>query len=354
MSIVNFRVVLLPALFLIFLTACTGSNDEKTTSKSRSVNLAIWGNYLSPAMIEKFTKETGIQVNISNYTSNEELLAKVQAGGGGIDVAVPSDYMVSIMAKLELLEPLDKTAIPNASQLAKNVTGQAFDPENKYSLPYSWATAGIAVHRDLFKGSIKSWKDVFTNPEISGKVSLLDDVREVTAAALKSHGFSVNTIKAGELKKAEETLLKMKSKVKMFNSDTIEALVKKEVAVAHAYSTDALQAAAQSDGKIEYILPEEGGTFSIDNLVVLKGAQNKSEAFQLINFMLSPEANLAFVKEVWGGPVVETTKSQLPATVQKNEALFPAQSKISKFENIKDLGADTRLYDELWTKVKTH
>ena len=120
MSIVNFRVVLLPALFLIFLTACTGSNDEKTTSKSRSVNLAIWGNYLSPEMIEKFTKETGIQVNISNYTSNEELLAKVQAGGGGIDVAVPSDYMVSIMAKLELLEPLDKTAIPNASQLAKN------------------------------------------------------------------------------------------------------------------------------------------------------------------------------------------------------------------------------------------
>ncbi|MEK6556521.1 MAG: extracellular solute-binding protein, partial [Bdellovibrionota bacterium] len=206
--------------------------------------------------------------------------------------------------------------------------------------------------RDLFKGTLKSWKDVFNNADLKGKVSLLDDVREVTAAALKFHGYSVNTTKPEELKKAEETLLKMKSKVKMFNSDTIEALVNKEVAVAHTYSTDALQAAAQNS-KIEYILPEEGGTRSIDNLVVFKSAENKKEAYALIDFMLSSEANVSFVKSIWGGPVLKETRAQLPDNVKNNKALFPTQSQISKFENLVDLGDNTRLYDELWTKIKT-
>ncbi len=352
MSILKTGLKILPVCLALIFTGCTKSSDSKTQNSPRQVNLAIWGNYLSPEMVQKFTEKTGIQLNISNYTSNEELLAKVQAGAGGIDVAVPSDYMVSIMAKLDLLEPLDKAQIPNTSHLLSEVTNQAFDPENKFSMPYSWSTAGIAINRDLFKGTLKSWKDVFNNADLKGKVSLLDDVREVTAAALKFHGYSVNTTKPEELKKAEETLLKMKSKVKMFNSDTIEALVNKEVAVAHTYSTDALQAAAQNS-KIEYILPEEGGTRSIDNLVVFKSAENKKEAYALIDFMLSSEANVSFVKSIWGGPVLKETRAQLPDNVKNNKALFPTQSQISKFENLVDLGDNTRLYDELWTKIKT-
>jgi spermidine/putrescine transport system substrate-binding protein len=353
MSILKSGLKILPICLALIFAGCTKNKDSQTQKGPRQVNLAIWGNYLSPEMVQKFTEKTGIQLNISNYTSNEELLAKVQAGAAGIDVAVPSDYMVSIMAKLELLEPIDKAQVPNSKNLLTEVTQQSYDPGNQFSLPYSLATAGIAINRDLFKGTIKSWKDVFNNNEIKGKVSLLDDVREVTAAALKFHGFSVNTTKPAELKKAEETLLKMKSKVKMFNSDTIEALLKKEVAVAHAYSTDALQAAAQSNGTIEYILPEEGGTRSVDSLVLFKTAENKKEAYELMNFLLSTDANVSFVKSIWGAPVLKETRASLPDNVKNNKALFPTQSQISKFENIIDLGDNTRLYDELWTKVKT-
>lgn len=344
---------ILSLISLLIVAGCTKKQEAQNQAAPRSVNLAIWGNYLSPEIVQKFTEKTGIKLNISNYLSNEELLAKVQAGAAGFDVAVPSDYMVSIMAKLNLLEPIDKDQVPNTKNLLTELTDQTFDPGNKFSLPYSWATAGIAVNRDLFKGSITSWSDVFNNDDLKGKVSLLDDVREVTAAALKYHGFSVNTVKPEELKKAEETLLKMKSKVKMFNSDTLEALQKKEVAVAQTYSTDALQAAAQSNGNIEYILPSEGGTKSIDSLIVFKTAKNKKEAFELVNFLLSEEANIEFVKTIWGGPVLKQTRSQLPDTMKNNTALFPTQKQISKFESIVDVGENTRLYDELWTKIKT-
>lgn len=338
------------SLFSI-LPGCT--KKPAADQQIQEVSLAIWPNYLSAEMQEKFTKETGIKIRVSNYSSNEELLAKVQAGASGIDVAVPSDYMVEVMSKTDLLQPLDSAKVPNKAGLDAAFLKQEYDPENKYSLPYAWNTAGIAINRELFKGTIRGWKDLFTNKELAGKFSLLDDVREVSAAALKLHGYSVNTTNPEELKKAQETLKEVRSRVKMFRSDTIDPLINKEVAVAHTYSVDALQAVRKSGGKIEYILPEEGGTRSIDNLVILKTAKNTEAAHKLINFLLTKEANVAYVKEVMGGPVVVATKALLPAEIRENKGLFPTPETLSKFERIHDVGEATRLYDRLWTEIKS-
>ena len=331
--------------------SCTKKTDSAAPAE-RELAVAIWPNYLSEEMQAKFTKETGIKLKISNYSSNEELLAKVQAGATGIDVAVPSDYMVAVMSKLGLLREIDPKKVPNISGLDPSLLKQDYDPENKFSLPYSWSTAGIAVNRDLVKTPIKGWKDLFTNPELKGKISLLDDVREVAAAALKVNGLSVNTTNPADLDKAKATLKELRSRVKMFTSDTIDALVNKEVAAAQTFSSDALQAAAKSGGKIEYILPEEGGTRAIDNVVILKGAKNVEEAHALINFLLSTDANVAFVTSVRGGPVVKETREKLPADLKASATLFPAKETISKFERLTDLGEATRLYDRLWTEVK--
>lgn len=339
-------VLILP---FFFLTGCF----KKSETKSNQVNLAIWGNYIDNEQLKRFTAETGIKVNMSNYTSNEELLAKVQAGSSGIDVAVPSDYMVSIMVKLGLLEKLAPGQVPNIQNISDDLLRQEYDPTNTYSLPYTWSTAGIAVNRDLYKGKITGWKDILDNPELAGKFSLLDDVREVAAAALKMNSLSVNSTNKDDLKTAEATLLKARSKVKMFRTDTVEALLKKEVAVSHAYSSDALQAVRQSGGKIEYILPVEGGTRAIDNIVIIKGSKNLEPAHKLINFMLSPDVNVAFVKNVLGGPVLKTTKASLPVELQQNASLFPSPEVLSKFEFIHDLGDFTQAYDDLWTKIKT-
>ncbi|OFZ13578.1 MAG: hypothetical protein A2X86_10800 [Bdellovibrionales bacterium GWA2_49_15] len=334
-------------LFIVF-TACM----KQEMPASKVVNLSTWSNYVDQELLKEFEAQTGIKVNLSIYSSNEELLAKIQAGASGIDVAIPSDYMVEVMQKLNLLSEMDLALIPNKELVNQEFLKQSFDPGNKYSLPYAWSTAGIAVNRDLYKGVIKSWKDVFLNPALKGKLSFLDDVREVTAAALKMHGFSVNTTTPSELKLAEATLVEVKPRVKMFRSDTVEALLKKEVAVAHSYSSDALQAARTSGGVIEYILPEDGGTRALDNLVILKGHQNREGAHQLINFLLSLKANVSFVKTVLGGPVLKTTRQELPAEIQNNRSLFPSNEQLARFESIIDLGEATGLYDKLWTKIK--
>ena len=345
---------------LVVFAGCTKKSENgvsadgpAASTATKEVNLATWNNYLSPEVQERFTKETGITVRVSNYTSNEELLAKVQSGASGYDVAIPSDYMVEIMVKLNLLEPLDAAKVPNKAGLSSNVLKQEYDPENKYSLPYAWLTAGIAVNRDLFKGEIKGWKDLFENKELAGKISMLDDVREVFAAALKLNGASVNTTDEATLKKAQASLKQLRPKIKMFRTDSIDPLVNKEIAVAHAYSSDALQASAKTGGKIEYLIPAEGGTRSIDNLVILKGAKNIEAAHALINFLLSKDSNVAFVNRVFGGPVVDATKAALPAALQKNKSLFPDQGVTMTLERIKDVGPATSLYDRLWTEVKS-
>lgn len=338
--------------FFIFIVSFGFYSCTKNTMPSSEVNLAIWGNYFNPELQAQFEKETGIKVNISNYSSNEELLAKVQSGGSGIDIAVPSDYMVEIMSKTDLLHPLDYSKIPNKAAVIENMLKPDYDPEQKYSLPYAWSTAGLVINTEMYTKPITSWKEFFTDADLNGKISMLDDVREVTAAALKLHSYSVNTTKPEELKKAKETLLAAKKRIKMFRSDTIEALLRKEVAVAQSYSTDALQAVAKNP-KLKYIIPSEGSTRAVDTMVILKGAKNIEAAHKLINFMLDAHTNEVFVNNIRGGPVLKTTKDKLSPELKSNPALFPPPQQMLKLERLHDLGDMTKLYDDLWTEIKT-
>ena len=354
MSNLIFNFTRLMSVFVLFLSvACTKKSENTAATPAQVVNLAIWGNYLSPEMAEKFTQTTGIKINISNYSSNEELLAKLQAGAAGIDVAVPSDYMVEIMAAEKLLEPLNMNEIPNSKGLDPQLLKQSFDPNNAFSLPYAWTTTGIAYNKELIKEKISSWKDLFESKEAQGKLSMLDDVREVMGAALKKNGNSLNSEKDAEIKKAASDLAKIKNKIKMFNSDVIDALKNKEVAIAQAYSSDALKAAEETKGAIVYVIPKEGATFAIDNVVIPKGASNLKNAHALINFLLSEEANVDFVTKNWGGPVLLATKSKLPESVQNNLSLFPEDSVKNKLERMKDLGKSSALYDKAWGKIKS-
>lgn len=348
--------------FLICLAAligCSGKGptavqEAQAAAPKRVLNLAIWGNYFDEGEQKRFTETTGIKLNITNYASNEELLAKIQAGASGIDVAVPSDYMVAIMIKMNMLEKLDKTKLSNMAELDPKFMKQNYDPENSFSLPYAWTTTGIAIQKDLFKGKVASWKDVMAEKGLNGRLSMLDDARETLAVAAKINGLAVNTTDSKDLEKMKATMLEAKKKIKMFRSDTVDVLANKEVAAAHAYSGDALKAWKKTGGKIEYILPSEGGTWAIDNVVILKGSKNNTEAHELINFFMQPQTNVTFVKTMLAGPVLTKTRSLLPADLKDLPALFPPPDKLAKLERIQDLGAKTREYDKIWTEIKSH
>lgn len=353
-------------ILVIGVISCTANDSNKTEklpnqnvnskaeqkSGSHVLNLAIWGNYLPDTLKKKFEDQTGIKIVIANYSSNEELLAKVQSGGSLYDVAVPSDYMVEIMSKMNLLETIDAAKIPNKSNISDNLLNPVYDPGNKYSVPYAWSTSGIAINTELCKKPIHTWKEFLTEESIKGKISVLDDGREAVAIGLKINGNSVNSKNEKELEKAKDILIKSKSNVKMFSSDTIQALINKEIALAHSYSTDALQAMIENPS-IQYIIPEEGSTKAIDNLVILKGSKNLEAAYSFLNFMLDVESNVEFVKKIRGGPILKSTRNLLPDDLKNNPTLFPEEKIQKRLERIQDLGDFTAKYDKLWTEIKT-
>jgi spermidine/putrescine-binding protein len=341
-------------LLTLLFVACT-QKPAGSTAKSaevKVVNLAIWTNFVTPEILSEFEKQTGIKVQVSNYSSNEELLAKIQAGAEGYDVAAPSDYMVAAMEHLGLLTEIDRQKITNFKDLDPKVLGRYYDPTNKFSVPFSWGTTGIAVNEKLTTANIRSWKDLFENKSIAGKFTLLDDVRETLGAALKMQALSLNAKTNAELQKGRTVLLDVKKRVKGFTSETLAGLVNGEMAVAHAYSCDALMAAQKTKGAVKYVIPEEGCTFWIDNLVIPKGAKHVEAAHKLIDFLLAPQVGVQRVSLLFSAPSNKLSTVMLSKEFQNNQSLFPTDKQLARCEMLEDLGDSLPEWDRIWTEVK--
>ncbi len=359
-SILNQARLLIPAaawttLAVSFglLLGCTAktpssSNDTRPTS----VTLAIWPSYITPEMITDFETKTGFKLVVANFASNEELLGKLQAGASGYDVIVPSDYMVLVMRKLGLIQKLGKQKIPNSQSLDQQFAQKNYDPGFEYSVPYGWGTTGIAYNSEKLPKGVKSWNELFSQPNLKGHFSLLDDSRETIAAALKSQGLSLNSTDDQSLSKAKTTLIAVRSRVKAFNSEPVELLVTGEVWAAHAYSSDAHRAQEKSKGKIRFTTPSEGGTLWIDTLAIPSGAKNLDGAHALINYLLDSQVNLTKSLKVFTAPVLKDAASLLPLSLRNDRSFLPEPAVLSKFEMMEDLGEGTVKWDRVWTEVK--
>jgi spermidine/putrescine transport system substrate-binding protein len=338
--------------------ASDSSKIETTGEKSKGaggvVHLAIWSNYISPEVLAEFKAKTGIEVKVSNYSSNEELLAKLQAGATGYDVIVPSDYMIHAMIELGLLTPLNLDLLPNrkglnARFLREPINGQV------HSLPYDWGTTGIAYRKDKVKSPIRSWKDLLDNPANAQRFTLLDDARETIGATLKSLGYSLNSTDPAQLAAAKNRLLQIRKNVKGFSSEPLMSLVSGETAIAHAYVSDSLQARKRTDGKVEYLLPEEGCTVWVDHLAIPKTAAHAEAAHLFINYLLEPRTVVNTVRSVFVSPANSDALTLLAEEVRTTPVLFPTEAMLSKCEAMKDLGPALTQWDRIWTEVKaTH
>lgn len=330
----------------------SSEKEAAQPAQEKVLNLYIWAEYTSPTLLEAFTKKTGIRINESNFSSNEELLAKLQAGVTGYDVIVPSDYMISVMNKLGLLEEINKTVIPNIKNLDPQWLAKPYDPENKYSLPYAWSITGIAVNTAMYKEPVTGWKDLLEPNAAAGRISMLDDVREVLGATLKYQGKSLNSKSADQLNLARNQLIKSKKNFKAFNSTPGDLIASGEVFLAQMYSGEALVAARDSGKPIKFIIPVEGATLAIDNLAVLKTAAHKDAAWEFINFLFEASSNIDFVTRTLAGPVVAGIREQLPENVRSNPSLFPSEAELKNCEMMEDLGETTATYDRIWSELK--
>lgn len=337
----KFKIFLIVISFI--LASCGGSKNR--------VNVYIWSDYLPPDVIEKFEKETGIKVNLDTYDSNEALLEKLQTGVSKYDVVVPSDYMVQILIKQNLLHKIDKSKIPNLKNIDKKFLNLEFDPENNFSIPFFWGTTGFAYRKDKLGEIPNSWKVLF-DEKYNGKILMLDDMRECFAVALKLLGHSINETDTTVLLKAKELLMKQKKLVKQYNSSGFDqAILSGDVWIAHGWSGQLVRA-SENDTNIVYVLPKEGGTLWIDNLAIPRTAENIENAHIFINFLLKPEIG-ARVSEFSGYATTNDSAKKLISPKYLTKWRYPDDEMLENFELMRDLGMVTKLLDRFWTEIKS-
>lgn len=307
------------------------------------LRIFTWSDYFAEGTIAAFEKEAGCVVRIDYIESSEKLRARLEGGASGFDVVFPSDEVVPVLIAQGLVEKLDRGRLPNFANLAGAYTGLAFDPRNEHSVPYMTGSTGIAYHVDKVKPAPASWSAVL-GPE----AGLVDDAREVFAAALRAEGAPWTL---DGLAKAARRLEGWKPKV--WDSNPKAKLIDGDVAIAQAFSGDALQAAEALSGKIAYVIPKEGGTLWIDNLCVAKGARQKELAHRFIDFLLRPEVSAAITNERRFGNPNQAARKLIRKELLENPLIFPGDELRKRLDLLPPLSPELKkALDKHWAALK--
>jgi spermidine/putrescine transport system substrate-binding protein len=272
--------------------AATSDRCGDRAQLASEINLFNWAEYMDPDILTQFEEECGVKVNEDVFTSNEDMIARVQAGNSGYDVVIPSDYAVDLMVDRGLLHQLNKENIPNIVNLNPNLTGLYYDPNNEYSVPYQYGATGLAYNTATFETPPDSWAYVF-DPELlcanSGFVSMLEDERETVGAALVYLGYSVNDTDPAHHAEALEILLGQKDCLAGYNSDNYnQTLAGEEVMMAHAW-TGGTALARDEKENVAFAIPKEGSVIWMDNMAIPMDAPNIYTAEVFINYILDAE-----------------------------------------------------------------
>jgi spermidine/putrescine-binding protein len=332
------------------LLSCGGAQEAEAPAKT--VNVYIWTNYLPQDVVADFERETGIEVNVDTYDSNESILEKLQSGVAGYDVVVPSDYMMKILIPQGLLAEIDPARLPNRKNLDPRFLDQKYDPGNRYSLPYLWGTTGIGYNKEKIKEPIDSWAALF-DERYAGRILMLDDMREAFGAALKLMGRSINEKDPAMLRKAAARLEKQKRLVRTYNSsDFANLLAAGDVDVAQGWNGELAEAVDAAPDRLAYVVPKEGGTLWIDNLAIPRTARNVGSAHVFFDFLMRSEIAARIVNDVHYAGANQAAFDSVDEKIRTNPAIYPPQEVLDRCELIEDLGDTTPLLDELWTEIK--
>jgi spermidine/putrescine transport system substrate-binding protein len=321
--------------------------------EEKRLNLYNWADYVAKSTIPDFEKQTGIQVTQDFYGSNEELLAKLQAGGTGYDVIVPSDYMISIMIKSDILEPLDMSRIPNFENIGDNYKGLPYDPKNEYSVPYQWGTTGILYNRQELGLLEPSWDPMWDKAH-KGKIGMLNDERETPGAALYKLGYSVNATSKEQLDEAEAELKKQKPLLRGYFDSTQNrpSVINGDLLLGHVFSGDAFLALSSNED-LDYMIPEPAATRWTDNMAIPKGAEHPDNAHKFINYILGAKTGAALSNYTYYNTPNEAALPMIDSALKNLPGYQLEPSVFERLQIIEDVGAATRQYSTLFTSVKS-
>jgi spermidine/putrescine-binding protein len=328
-----------------------GQEEPGTGDKSKVLHYFTWSDYVSQDLIAEFERQEGAKVVVDTFSSNEELLAKLQTGASGYDVAVPSDFMVAIMIRLGLLAELSMHRLPNLELVEPHLQNLPFDLQHRYSIPYLWGTVGIGYDAALFPVPPDSWA-VLWDSRYRGRISMLNDQREVFGAVFRLMGVSLNQVDPLAIERAKDKLIVQKPLVKAYTSDHYDQLLAAgEVVLAHGWVGPMVRARAERPS-IRYTVPREGGTIWADCLVVLRSSRQQDLAHRFINFLLETRVSALTAERLFFAPANRLAKEQVRPDLRQDTGVFPALSLLRGLEWMTDVGEAIRLYDRAWTELK--
>ena len=321
--------------------------------EGQTLSIFNWSTYVAMDTVPNFEEACGVTVNYDIYESNEAMLARIRQGNPGYDIVVPSGGTVQRMGAEELLVPLNMEMIPNVANLLPDLLGQAYDPDNTYSLPYQWGTVGLGYSTEDFPDGITSWQQVW---DYDGNVAWLDDRQAMFGIAHILLGNDPNTIDPDEINAARDFLVEVGGNVVAVAADDGQVLLERgEVGIAIEYNGDISQIIAECECEdYAYAIPDEGSNVWIDNLAIPVDAPNPELAMVFIDYILDAKVGADLTNYIaYASPNKASIESgYIDEEILSDPAIFPPEEQLASLFSIIDIGAEgENLYNNAWDEL---
>ncbi len=340
-------IIFMMAVFILSLTGCGKKSDDQG-----SLNLFMWTEYLPDSVITGFEKETGIDVKMQTYSSNEEMLAKVNGSTAGTyDIVCPSDYMVENMISQGLLLELDLKKLPNLKNIDAAYLNPSFDPGNRHSAPYLGGAGLIIYNKNLVSAGadFTTYEELFKT-DYKNSIVVLDDFRAIIGITSLSMGYDMNETEAGRLGEIKNKLLTLKPNIKSLDSDSPKTLMITEETSAGLFWSGEAAIALEENENLAVAYPEEGMYLFFDNLCITKEAKNVENAYKFIDYVLKAEVNKEIVSEFpYLNPNTAGT-ALMDEAYKNNPAIMIPADMIAKGHYVKNIGKTIDIYSEMWAE----
>ncbi|MTJ08404.1 spermidine/putrescine ABC transporter substrate-binding protein [Anabaena sp. UHCC 0204] len=331
------------------------SSNYISSNQRDQLYVYTWTQYTDKELLTTFTTQTGMKVIADVYDSNDVMLARLQAGGGGTySIIYPSDYMVQKMVEKGLLTEIDHNKLIGLDNLFPQFKNPIYDPNNRYSIPFNWGTTGLLYNSEQLSNAPEDWEYLWQNQaKLSKRMTLLNDVREVMGATLRMLGYSYNSKNANEVKQAYEKLKSLKPAIAAFDTDAWQnKILAGDLAIAMCYSADAVKITKENP-KLKFVIPRSGSSLWTDTIVIPKSNPNIDGAYAWINLILQPDIAAQICERLFISTPNRAGFELLPKTIQENTNLFPPESLLDKCERLIPVGEFEEVYDRYWTQLLT-
>jgi spermidine/putrescine transport system substrate-binding protein len=320
-----------------------------------TLNLATWPNYHSQEVLDAFTANTGVAINVGVYGSTEEMEAKIRAGNSGIDVVLPSNYAIEGWVADSLIEPLDYSKLPNfvAADWNPRFMNQAFDPGNKVSIPKNWGTTGIAYRSSKVTEDVTTWEQFFelAGTTYEGRTLIVDHQISSFGSAAVAMGFSLNTIDPAEMAEVEAMLTALKPKLFAISSDVQPPLRNLDTWLSIAWTGDGVQVGRDNEDA-RYVVASDGGELWIDSYTVAADAPHRDAAYAFLDYILQPEQAAAETEFCLFPHANDKATALLIDEVKNNTVIYPSPDSLVKLEYAVNATYNSAERAEAWARIK--